>query len=295
MRAGSGKSRLVLSWAVLLAGCAAPAPVELDLTGAVPTTDTSELARVLQAVVTDGGRFDPAALKRMEGTLDACLRKLAVTGPRATPELFPTYGSRWAYWYNARAAWSMKLALLAGCPPRSKPGQLWRRRFPLDGRWMSLEEIDRLLLAEARRTGEFRLAACAPGVTVSFQALPERPLTPADLPRALARAFDRLVLDERRFVLDVERRRVLVPPMLWACREMLVRRYQADYGVREVTLLTALRPHVGPAALRRLEEAVGYAVTNRGRLAILAIPGPKRFYPGKLGRIERPAADSGPG
>ena len=291
MKGGIGKSGLLVSYAVLLVGCAArsaPPAVELRLVEAAPSTDTSELAAVLKAVVLKEGRFDPTALKRLEGTLDAQLRKLAITGPTVTPELFPTYGSRWAYWYNARAAWSMKLALLAGCPRRIGPESLWRRPFPLDGRQMSLEQIDRILLAEARRTGEFRLAACAPGVTVSYQGLPGEPFSAETIPTALARSLDRLILDERRFVLDVEHRRVLVPPMLWACRDMVIRRYQEQYGIREVTLLTALGPHVGPAARRRLEEAIGYAAADRGRVAELAIPGRRMFYPGKLGRIERP-------
>jgi hypothetical protein len=275
--------------AAMSAGCLGglgTAPMELDLAGVERTADVSDLAAVLAVAVTEDGRVRPEALERLEGRLDAQLRKLAVGGPTAAPELYPTYAARWAYWYNARAAWSLKLAAEAGCPRRTCPVTMCRRRFPLDGRSMSLEQIDRILLQEARRSGDFRLAACAPGVLLSLGPMPDRPWSAAQFAGRLGEALDLLVLDRRRFVVDVAERQVRVPRMLWACRDMVLEQYETDYGTGQAALITALRPHAGPAARRRLEEGLGYAVVGQGRRAELAVPRRKRYFPGRIGRVE---------
>lgn len=284
-----GKWALYFLPAALSAGClngAGAAPIALDVAGVSPSTGVSDLAAVLAEAATDDGRVRPEALGRAGERLDAQLRKMAVTGPTATPRLYPSYGAQWAYWYNARAAWSLKLAALAGCPRRACPLTVCRRRFPLDGRTMSLEMIDRILLAEARRSGDFRLAACAPGVLLSFGPMPGKPWAAGEFGGRLGEAFDLLVQDRRRFVVDVAKRQVRVPQMLWACRDLVLERYRADYGDAGATLITALRPHVGPGGLRRLEEALGYEAVPRPRQGELAIPRRKVYFPGRIGQVE---------
>jgi len=273
----------------VVGGCAdglRPAAVELELSGVKPTADVSDLAAVLAGAVTKDGRVAPAAISRLSGRLDTQLRKMAVAGPTATPGLYPTYGCRWAYWYNARAGWSLKLSALAGCPRKLCPRAMCRRRFPLDGRSMSLSDIDAILLAEAERTGDFRLAACAPGVQVSYGPMPQRPYAAADFGERVSAMLSRLVLDERRFVVDVAARTVRVPPMLWAGRQSLFRQYRRDYGTQEVALATALRAYVDRRARRRLEECLGYKAVPRKPSGELAIPRARIYYPGKIGRIE---------
>ena len=262
-----------------------PCAVELDLAGAAPSADVSDLAAVLAGTVTEDGRFERGALAQVGDRLNAQLRAMAVAGPTATPELYPTYGSQWAYWYNARAAWSLKLAATAERRRWWSP-QTCRRRFRLDGRWMSLEAVDRVLLGEARRAGLFRLAACAPGASVSSAPMPLAPWSGTDFPRRLEAAFDRLVLDHHRFVVDVESQEVAIPPMLWACRDMVMRQYADDCGKVDAALLTALRPRVGAAARRRLEEAVGYEAVPQRRSSELAVPRGKVYFPGRIGRVE---------
>jgi len=286
---GCGKWMVCLVPAVLWAGCLGgpvPSAVRLDVTGVAPSADVSDLAAVLNEVVTEDGRVNPDALGRLAGRLEAQLRRMAVAGPRATPGLFATYGSRWAYWYNARAAWSLKLAALAGCPREGCRVDMGGRPFPLDGRRMSLAEIDRILLAEAQSSGDFRLAACAPGVRLSFGPMPKRPWSGEEFDGRLAEAFDQLVLDERRFEVDVEKRQVRVPPMLWACRELVRRLYESEYGTAEATLITAIGAYVGPAARRRLQGALGYEAVERQGQAELAIPRRKVYFPGRIGKVE---------
>ena len=278
-----GKMALV---AALLpaAGCAQP-PVEILPVGVKPSADVADLAAVLAAVRTADARFDPCRLKECAPRLDAQLARMVVSGPTVTPHLYPTYGARWAYWYNARAAWSLKLALLAGCPARVDALRLRRRRFPLDGREMSLEAVDRMLLADAARTRDVRLAACVPGVTYAYAPLPQRPFTAQDFSRGLDGPFNELLLDGRRTLLDVKARRLRLPEMLWRSREVVLAAYAARYGPATATVITALRAGANPAARRRLADALGYRA-DAHRTETLAIPVRKIYYPGKLGQVE---------
>jgi len=281
------KSGLFFAFSMIVAGCGNdPVPVRLDHAGVQPTSDVSDLAAVLSEAVTEDGRVKPADVQRLSDRLDSQLRRFALAGPTATPNLYPTDSSRWAYWYNARAAWSIKLAALSGFHVSPRPQALRARPFQLDGRTMWLEQIDQILFAESKRTGDFRLASCAPGVCASYAPLPSKPYSAADFEGRLDEALDSLVLDERRFVLSVEDRQVRVPQMLWACNELIIQQYQQKYGPRSVSLITAIRPHLGRAARRRLDEALGYAVVAPERQCQVLIPKRRIYYPGKVGRIE---------
>ena len=296
------RCKTVLAFACfsILSGCAAEwEPVRLDLAGIGPSADVSDLSAVLAGAVTEDGRVVPSKLEPLKGRLNAQLQKMAVTGPTKTPSLYPTDAARWAYWYNARAAWSVQLAALAGFPERVAPEAMYRRAFPLDGRSMSLALVDEILLTEARRVGLFRLAACAPGVCVSEAPLPSRPHGAEDFAGHLVEAFDSLMLDERRVVLDIEAKQLRVPSMLWACRDLVLQTLERTYAGGSASrpspsresaagadLITALRPHLGPAARRRLDQAVGYTVAPAKSDCRLAIPKRKIYFPGRVGRIE---------
>jgi len=279
-----GKTVLAAALLVAGAGCAQP-PVEIIPAGVRPSADVSDLAAVLAAVRTGDGRFHPSRLTGCRQRLDAQLARMVVSGPTVTPRLYPTYGARWAYWYNARTAWSLKLALLEGCPARVDGRRFRRRRFPLDGGEMSLEAIDEILLADARRTCDPRLAACVPGVTYAYAAPPARPFTAADFSRGLDKPYSALLLDGRRTVLDVEGRRLRLPEMLYESRDVVLAGYTAACGDDKATVVTALRACAGPDARRRLADAIGYrAAANTSDK--LAVPGRAIYYPGKLGRVE---------
>jgi hypothetical protein len=260
--------------------------VRLDSAGVESSAEVSDLAAVLAAAVTSDGRIDPAALLSQTSRLDKQLRVMAVSGPTATPELYPLEAARQAYWLNARGAWALKLAADIGCPERTNPQTMQARKFPLDGRIMSLNDIDQTLLQEAQTSGEFRLAACAPGVLVDYAPMPTSPFNAEGLTWRLKETFNRFVLDGRRFCLDVDSMEMRIPPMLWSCREMIVDQYQKHYGARGANLLTALGPHLDVRARQRLEEAVGYKIVPQRPRGELAIPKRRIFYPGKVGRIE---------
>ncbi len=279
----------VFLFALLLAGCvdeADVAEVRLDLTGVGVSSDVSDLSVVLSKGVDEKGRLIPAGFASVRNRLDSQLKKMAISGPTATPEMYPTDESRWAYWYNARAAWSMKLADLAGFPPARCWPRAREKVFLLDGCDMSLEKIDSILRDETRRSGDFRLAACAPGAWIDYAPLPQKPFTEGNFSVRLDEAFNRLVLDERRFVIDVDNKRVCIPPMLWDCRDMVIARYRRRFGPCEVSLTTALSPHLGHPARCRLKNALGYAAVRQKTRTEILITRRKIFYPGSIGRIE---------
>jgi len=252
-----------------LVGCAQPpGPVELDVKGVRPASDYSNLAAVLHQAVDRQGQVLPEALERCTDRLDAQLKLQAVTGPTATPALYPHPDDRLAYWYNASAAWSMKLALLAKFPEEMNPRELHDRPFPLDGRKMTLHEIQQLL----RKEDDFRVALLAPGVSVQEGPLPATPLTGADVRTRIAETFNRYVADPKRLVIDMDRRRILFPPGLWRVRDELIGRYDAQYGAPQATLSTALMPYVRSAALRRLQDSIGYREQPAQETGLLALP-----------------------
>jgi hypothetical protein len=279
---------VVLAVGLVLAGCngVEQAPLPLATAGVTATADVSDLASVLAEAADERGRIIPDKLPAVRGRLDAQLAKMAVAGPTATPELFTGDDDRAAYWLNARAGWSIKLADLAGLSERVDPDAMLSRRFPLDGREMSLAAIDETLLAEAGRRGDFRIAACAPGALVDWAPLPAEPFVGASLDERLRRELSRLALDERRLVIDVERRQVRIGRMLWACRDLVRDRPGGSGEANAMTLRSALIEHVDLRAARRLQEGIGYEDVPQKLRPCLEIVGRKIFYPGKIGRVE---------
>ena len=254
-------------------------PVALDTSGTAAGVDYADLGAVLKGAVAGGGRVRPRRLPAFAARLDAQLKRLAVTGPAVTPRLFSTEGGRLAYWYNARAAWALKLLVLyseafaaaegaAGVLPPDvgwlARGQLKSRgidagdfqttEFPLDGRTMTLERIDALL---ADRFG-WRALVAAPGVAPDRALLPAGPFSADDAAGSAARRFEGFIDDDSRLTIDVSSRRVRVPPVLWRFREQLIARHNETYNTRGATLTTALLRYVRGSAHRRLQDAVGY-------------------------------------
>ncbi len=221
--------RAVILAACAAAGCApATGPVELNTRGVTPRVDYSNLAVVLKECVDPQGQVLPEILDRYAHRLDVQLKLMAVTGPTKTPAFFTTQDDRLAYWYNAAAAWSMKLALAAKFPEEMNEPELHRRAFPLDGGKMTLHEIHDLL----RKDADFRVALLVPCVCVREGPLPATPLTGADFRRRIDEAFNRYVADPKRLVIDVENRCILFPPGLWRVRDRLIGQYEKTYGMR---------------------------------------------------------------
>ena len=244
--------------ALAAGGCARPEPpappITLDTRGMAPSPGVAELTQVLKQVVGQDGLVDTTALKAAQPTLETQLKRMAVTGPTATPRLYRTPEEALAYWYNALAGWSMELLLLEGCPCGPLGARQRSRRFPLDGRMMSLAEIGQLLA----RDEDFRTAVAAPGISPVDAHMPTTPFEAEDIREKVLERFGQFLADRERFLIDAARRQVLVPPVLWQFRERLIRSYHQTYHVTGATMGTALLPHVSGRALRRVQDAVGY-------------------------------------
>ncbi|MCY2928519.1 MAG: hypothetical protein NTV86_03320 [Planctomycetota bacterium] len=218
---------------------------------------TADLAGVLQHAVTSGGWVVVDNLQERAGLLQAYLDRLATHGPTTTPGEYPTGEDRLAYWLNARTACSLKLGLLAGCPPRLTPAQL-SGAFRLDGRTLHLEDIDAALAAE----GGWRALCGAPGVTMDRAAPPRRPFVPGDVRAALQERVDAFVHDAERFEIDVDTRQVRLPAVFWGQRGRLIEQYARASGAKSPTLWSALQDGLGGLARQRLQDAVGYQVVE---------------------------------
>jgi len=229
------------------------APVTLDVQGVKPAVDYGDLAAVLAECVRSGGRVEPVALKRVVDRLDAQVKRLAVTGPTATPKLFAARDDRLAYWYNARAAWALALALRNQCPETLCPGALETCGFPLDGRETTLRDIDRVLGADA----DWRVVVAAPGIRANRARLPTRPFAGADVRERIAARLSEFVDDADRFEIDQEHKVVRVPPILCPVRRRLVDECNRRQGVSSATLISALLEYVTGSAHRRLQDAIG--------------------------------------
>jgi hypothetical protein len=242
-------------------------PVYLDTRGIAPKVDYSALAVVLKKAVNKDGyvvldKFPPVAAE-----LEKQLKLLAVTGPAATPDLLPTKDDRLAYWYNARAAWAIQLAVMQHRDKRIDPDGLRIRPFSLDGRLMTLERID----VAIEKLGGVPAVIAAPGVYLRRAALPAEPFKPEGIGKIIRKRSVAFVDDKKRFIIDIESQKVRFPPVVWRYRKQILDYYADHYGQVKATLTTAMLPVVSESALRRLQDAVGYECVENRQPAELAL------------------------
>lgn len=266
MNAGPCKSALAGLLLIAAAGCQySSTPITLDTSGIEPALDYEDLAFVLDKVVTKNGLLIPEALENHSDRLDAQLKRLAVTGPGITPKLLVTADEQLAYWYNARAGWAMKLTLLRKFPKKLRRDELIERNFPLDGRMLTLENIDRILETD----DDWRVPVAAPGVTLRRCKLPEKPFTAKDVRQRITERFNAFMDDDRRVVIDTRHKRVIFPPVLWRYRQKLIDDYHRNYRTQGANLNTALLRHLTGSAHRRIQDAIGYrCVSSRSTLLV---------------------------
>jgi len=244
------------------AGCGEQAvePVALDVKGVQAAADYSDLAAVLRGVfVTKRSirrhRFiNPQSAKELADRLNRQLARLAVTGPTATPQLFHTPEAKLAYWYNARAAWALKLAMLQDFPPELSRRRLYSRQFRLDGRLTTLEQIDATLASDS----DWRTLVAAPCVTLQRAGLPAEPFGPGDIRQRIAERLGEFIDDDERLLISVARKCIYVPAVLWRFEGTLRKSHDDTYGTEGSTLTTGLLPYVSGSPHRRLQDAVGY-------------------------------------
>ncbi|MCE5276406.1 MAG: hypothetical protein LLG03_00070 [Planctomycetaceae bacterium] len=266
---------------LLAAGCSpdpvspGKAPLTLPPRAATPPTlSYADLAKVLKDVVNKDGVLIAGEVKWVAADLDKQLALLAAAGPTTAPQQFKAEGGAstpdktLAYWYNARVAWSIKLAMLGRAGETITQALLEQRPFDIDGRTMRLAGIDALLQADA----DWRTLPAAPGVLWQNAALPRQPLEARDIRSQIAKRFGEFVHDDARVVVDERSRKIFIPPALWAVKDRAIGSYESSSGASGVTLTTAMLPAVRGPALRRLQDLIGYGCVQApwsGKLAIL--------------------------
>ena len=257
-------SRLIACLPVLLltlGGCQTftpTPPVQLDTASVSPSADTSPLAKVLRQSVTEDGEIIRSAVESNRELLLQQLRLLAVSGPTVTPDLYPTEEHALAYWYNARAAWSLYLGLDAGFKTPSTIEAITSRKLPLDGRRLTLDDLDALL---AERD-DFRIVVAAPGVSLQRAPLPLEPFSADDIRRRIDERFNAFIDDPERLQIDIARQMIVYPPVLWRMRDRILQRFAQRYGAHPTTLRSALLFDVSGSPHRRLQDAIGYRETG---------------------------------
>jgi len=265
--------------AVSLTGCwlRQPAgefePIKLQATQSDSKVDYSGLDAVLKAAIGPGGEIKPEELKDNEKMLEGQLMLMTVVGPKTRSDLFDSDHSKLNYWYNARAAWSLRLLLtfsrerLEADDVKQSPDDRWEmsddgvpledfrnRSFPIDGRSMTLALMDSLIIEQFG----FKAGVGAPCVSMVRAAIPKKSFDGKDVAELADKRFNEFVDHSKRFVMDVEARKILVPPILWRFGDKLIGEHERKYGTSGVDLATALLPHVRLSPHRRLQDAVGY-------------------------------------
>jgi hypothetical protein len=262
-------SILVLAAVVWSGGCeerVAPWPpsllhAQLEPLPVAGEPGTDDLAAVLERAVDDEGFVRAGVYPGVADRLHRQLRLWVRFGPNATPEAFGRPEDKLAYWYNARLAWSIYLAMMKRDLPEPETIEIGQADFPIDGREMTLRRID----DEIERLGGFPAVMAAPCVSLRRAPLPKVPFASRTVDQQIQKRFSAFLDAPKRFVIDVEERRVRFPRIIWQYRDEIKRDYRRRFGDLQPSLTTALLPWVDGRAARRLQDAIGYRCVKNDR------------------------------
>ena len=255
--------RLILAGllSLALAGCVEPSRpepislVSLDTAGVKPKVDFTPLARTLKILVESDGTIRAEKWPEVAGTLQEQLKLLALTGPGATGELFESKDQALAWWFNARAAWSIYLAMRSGDSETRKSCDWTATAFPLDGAQMTLADIDTAI----EKLGGAAAVMAAPCADLRRAKLPAAPFESKTLRENLATRFEDFVDASDRVVIDVAAKEIRFPPVIWRYRKIIMDDYRDKNGAAGAKLSSALLGRLTGSPRRRFQEAIGYA------------------------------------
>jgi hypothetical protein len=272
-----------LAIAISLTGCGRPKPdhefqpITLKAAETGGNVNYSGLDAVLKVAIGPGGEIRPGELKDNEKMLEGQLMLMTVTGPKTKPDLFKDERSKLNYWYNARAAWSLRLILtfsrelLEADKEEVSESQRWEiadnktpvkdfnnRPFPIDGRSMTLALMDSLIIDQFG----FKAVVGAPGMSPLRAVIPTKSFDADDTAKLIDERFNKFIDNESRFAIDVKSQQILVPPVLWRFKDRIIADHQEKYQTTGANLTTALLPHVRLSPHRRLQDAIGYKCTK---------------------------------
>lgn len=258
--------RMAVWVATAAAGCAGPS-ADIDLPAAAGPIGFDGLAVVLPAVITEDGLVDPTALAVHLPRLNRQLALLAQPWPEEVARPDGNNDARLAWLYNARLAWSLRIVArelrpidgpdgLFGLPDTIDARTFLETSVPLNGGRTTLGGID----CELAAYDDFRIAACAPGVTDFFGPPVRAPFSAETVKSLLNERFAAYGRDPGRIVIDHDRKLLRPPPALAQFADRLT---SDRPGTGKPSLATALAGHLDARGRDRMEDALGYRVVVR--------------------------------
>ena len=170
---------------------------------------------VLSAFVDERGQVDYEALAGDRAALDRYLEAIAETGPRSTPERFPTEADELAYYVNAYNALVFQGVIDGDLDAET----VWRglvpgygffvgQKFRLDGETINLRNLENRIVRA--RFGDARVHAALNCASVGCPRLPTTAFEPGRLERELNAAMAEFVANERHVRVDHANRTVFL-------------------------------------------------------------------------------------
>ena len=202
---------LLCAVALLAVSCktTVPPPEVPGARALTPAEATAAWGRVLDARVDDAGRIDFEGLSATTGDLDTYVAWLAAAGPDTRPELFPAPEHVLAYYADAYNALAMYNVIHSGVLPKNKVRFFWARRLTLDGREISLYDLENDVI---RPLGEARMHFALNCMVRGCPRLPREPFSAGDLDAVLDAAAREFFADPKH--VRVEEERVLFSSIL---------------------------------------------------------------------------------
>jgi hypothetical protein len=226
---------------LFVAGLAAAGLGGAAQAGDTPAFDHQNWNEVLSRFVDEQGRVDYEALARDRAALDRYLAQIAETGPRSTPERFPTQADELAYYVNAYNALVFQGVLDGDLDAET----VWRglipgygffvgRKFQLDGRSINLRKLENKIVRA--RFGDARVHAALNCASVACPRLPTTAFEPGRLERELNAAMAEFVSNEQNVRVDDANRTVFLSKIFdWYREDFLADEREA--GNPEPTLI----------------------------------------------------------
>ena len=199
---------------LLIAAVIAGAPGKAAQTTETGPFDHRDWSSVLARFVDDQGRVDYEALDEDRRELDLYLEQIAETGPRTTPERFPTRADELAYYVNAYNALVFQ-GVIDGDLENAET--VWKgilpgygffvgKKFRLDGQSINLRNLENKIVRA--RYGDARIHAALNCASVGCPRLPTTAFEPGRLETELNAAMAEFVSNEQHVRIDAASRTV---------------------------------------------------------------------------------------
>ncbi len=218
-------------------------------------------AEVLRSY-TWNGLVNYQGLAQDRRALDRYCALLSKTGPTATPDQFSTAPLQTAYWINAFNALTVKAVLLkypmASMYDLGMPQLEHDYAFTVDGRRMTLGQIEQAMLASSRQDPRTLMATCR--ACLGSPRLLMEPYHAAALERQLRDVSASAMVNPFLLRIDHEDKSILVWQEMIRRKELFLNYWRRVRRSRTTYLFNVLLELSSPGMRRRLQSAVGYQV-----------------------------------